>query len=378
MRIAARLIDATTGYRLWSDEYEREMSDVLSVQAGIANAIATALQQRIAPEPNEQLTRDISRDPEAYELFLKGRYAWHRRTEPSLREAREHFQAAVSRVPSYARAWAGLGDAYAVSSFYDYVPPREGYPLAEQAARRALGLDSTLAGPHATIGYVNLYYHWNWAVAESAFQRAIRLAPEYSTAHQWYGNYLTAMGRFDEAKAAFARATEAEPLSLIAAAASGWSRFYAREYDEAQQHFAHTLDLEPNYELAHLWRGQTYEMSGRPNEALASLARAVRLSKRSSLTLAALAHALAGAGKRDSARHVVAELESRAPARYVPTYEIAKVYVALGDTGRALDLFERAYRERSHSMVFLRVDPQLAGMERQPRYAELLKRVGLR
>jgi TolB-like protein/DNA-binding SARP family transcriptional activator len=378
VRIAARLIDATTGYRLWSDEYEREMGDVLSVQAGIANAIATALQQRIAPEPNEQLTRDISRDPEAYELFLKGRYAWHRRTEQSLREAREHFQAAVSRVPSYARAWAGLGDAYAVSSFYDYVPPREGYPLAEQAARRALAVDSTLAGPHATLGYVNLYYHWNWEVAESEFQRAIRLAPEYSTAHQWYGNYLTAMGRFDEAKAAFARATEAEPLSLIAAAASGWSRFYARAYDEAQQHFAHTLDLEPNYELAHLWRGQTYEMSGRPNDALASLTHAVELSKRSSLTLAALAHALASAGQRDSARKVVTELESRAPARYVPTYEIAKVYIALGDTVRGLDLLERAYRERAHSMVFLRVDPQLDGLERQTRYAELLKRVGLR
>lgn len=378
VRIAARLIDATTGYRLWSDEYEREMSDVLSVQADIANAIAAALQQRMAPEPNEQLTRDISRDPEAYELFLKGRYAWHRRTEQSLREAREHFQSAVARVPSYARAWAGLGDAYAVSSFYDYVPPREGYPRAEQAARRALALDSTLAGPHATIAYVNLYYHWNWPVAESEFQRAIRLAPEYSTAHQWYGNFLTAMGRFDEAQAAFARASEAEPLSLIATAASGWSRFFAREYTQAEQHFSHTLDLEANYELAHLWRGQTYATSSRPNEALASLTRAVQLSNRSSLTLAALAHALAGAGRGDSARQVVAEVESRAPARYVPTYEIAKVYIALGDTGRALDLFERAFRERAHSMVFLKVDPQLAGMEREPRYAELLKRVGLR
>ncbi|MGH8311001.1 MAG: tetratricopeptide repeat protein, partial [Steroidobacteraceae bacterium] len=284
LRIAARLIDATSGYRLWSDEYEREMRDVLSLQADIARAIATALQQRIVPEPNEQLARDIGRDPEAYELFLKGRYAWHRRTEQSLREAREHFEAAVARVPSYARAWAGLGDAYAVSSFYDYVPPRQGYPRAEEAARRALRLDSTLAGPHATIGYVNLYYHWNWQVAEAEFLRAIRLAPEYSTAHQWYGNFLTAMGRFDEAKSAFARATEAEPLSLIAAAASGWSRFYARAYAEAEQHYAHTLALDPDYELAHLWRGQTHDVRGKPNEALTSLTRAVQLSHRSSLT----------------------------------------------------------------------------------------------
>jgi TolB-like protein/DNA-binding SARP family transcriptional activator/Tfp pilus assembly protein PilF len=378
VRISARLIDAVTGYRLWSDEYEREMSGVLAVQSDIARSIAAALKQQIDPnEPNERLAQDISRDPEAYELFLKGRYAWHRRTEQSLKEARDHFEAAVQRVPSYARAWAGLGDAYAVAAFYDYVPPREGYPKAEDAARRALALDSTLAGPHATLGYVSLYYHWNWPVAEQEFQRAIRLAPEYSTAHQWYGNFLTAMGRFDEAKTAFERATEAEPLSLIAAAASGWSRFYARDFAAAEQHFAHTLDLEPNYELAYLWRGQTFDAQGKYNEALAALTRAVELSQRSSLTLAALAHALARAGQRDSARRVVIEVEGRSPARYVPSYEIAKVHLALGDTTRALDLLERALHERSHSLVFLKVDPFLHGLK-EPRYAALLERVGLR
>lgn len=377
LRIAARLIDATSGYRLWSEEYEREMSDVLTLQAEIARAIATALRQQIAPDHNEQLARDISRAPEAYELFLKGRYAWHRRTEQSLREARSNFEAAVARVPTYARAWSGLGDAYAVSAFYDYVPPREGYPKAVEAARRALALDSTLAAPHATLGYANLYYNWDWVVAEAEFQRAIRLAPEYSTAHQWYGNFLTAMGRFDEAKAAFQRATEAEPLSLIAAAASGWSRWFARAYDEAEQHFVHTLELEPNYELAHLWRGQNYEMRGEPDKALTELTRAVELSRRSSLTLAALAHALASAGQRDSARRLLAEMEGRRSTRYAPPYEIAKVHLALGDTALALDWFERAYRDRAHSMAFLKVDPQLAGMQRTPRYAALLRRVGL-
>jgi TolB-like protein/DNA-binding SARP family transcriptional activator/Tfp pilus assembly protein PilF len=378
LRIAARLIDANSGYRLWSEEYERQMSDVLAVQAEIARAIATALQQQMAPEHLGQFERDISRDPQAYELYLKGRYEWHRRTKRSLSEARAHFEQAVQRVPSYSRAWSGLGDAYAVSAFYDYVPPREGYPKAEEAARRALELDSTLAAPHATLGYVNLYYHWNWPVAEAEFQRAIRLAPEYSTAHQWFGNFLTAMGRFDEAKTAFQRATESEPLSLIAAAALGWSRYYARAYDEAEQDFVRTLELEPDYELARLWRGQTFDVRGQSDLALTELTRAVELSKRSSLTLAALAHALAVAGQRDSARQVVAEIEGRRAAQYVPPYEIAKVYVALGDTTVALDWFERAYRDRAHSMVFLKVDPQLAGMQRNPRYAALLARVGLK
>lgn len=378
LRIAARLIDASNGYRLWSDDYDHEMRDVLTVQSEIAGAIAAALRQQIAPEPNEeQQRRDIARDPEAYELFLKGRYAWHRRTEQSLREAREYFEAAVARVPSYARAWTGLADAYAVSAFYDYVPPREGYPRAEEAARRALALDSTLAAPHATLGYVNLYHHWNWKAAEDEFRLAIRLAPEYSTAHQWYGNFLTAMGRFDEAKAAFARATEAEPLSLIASAASGWSRMYARDYDGAEAHFTRTLELQPDYELAHLWRGQALVARGKPEDALSPLQRAVDLSQRSSLTLAALAQALASARQVDSARFIVAEIEGRSPARYVPPYEIAKVHLALGDTVRALEWFDRAYRERAHSMVFLKVDPHLAGMERQPRYAALLRRIAL-
>ena len=378
IRIAARLIDATTGYRLWSEEYDRELGDVLTIQGEIARAIASALEQRMTPEPNEQLARDIKRDPEAYEQYLKGRFAWHQRTEQSLRDARDHFEAAVARVPSYARAWAGLGDAYAVSSFYDYVPPRDGYPRAEEAARRALALDSTLAAPHATIAYVNLYYHWNWRAAEASFQRAIRLAPEYSTAHQWYGNFLTAMGRFDEANAAFQRATEAEPLSLIAAAAAGWGRYFAGAYDEARAHFVHTLALEPNYQLAHLWGGQAYDASGRSALALAALTHAVELSKRSSLTLAALAHALAGSGQRDSARRLVGEIEARASAQYVPSYEIAKVHIALGDTALGLDWLERAHRERAHSMVFLKVDPQLAGMQRHVRYAALLDRVGLK
>ena len=378
LRISARLIDATSGYRLWSEEYERQMNDVLTVQSEIARAIATALQQQIAPEHPAQFERDISRDPQAYELYLKGRYEWHRRTERSLSDARAHFEQAVARVPSYARAWSGLGDAYAVSAFYDYVPPRDGYPKAEEAARRALELDSTLAAPHATLGYVNLYYHWNWPVAEAEFQRAIRLAPEYSTAHQWFGNFLTAMGRFDEAKAAFQRATESEPLSLIAAAASGWSRYYARAYDEAEQDFVRTLEIEPNYELARLWRGQTFDVRGQSDLALKELTRAVELSKRSSLTLAALAHALAVAGQRDSARRLVAEIEGRRAAQYVPPYEIAKVYIALGDTTVALDWFERAFRDRAHSMVFLKVDPQLSGMERNARYAALLARVGLK
>lgn len=186
------------------------------------------------------------------------------------------------------------------------------------------------------------------------------------------------MGRFDEANAAFQRASEAEPLSLITAAAAGWGRYYARAYDEARAHFVHTLALEPQYELAHLWGGQAYEASGHSALALAALTHAVDLSRRSSLTLAALAHALAGSGQRDSARRLVGEIEARASAQYVPSYEIAKVYLALGDTALGLDWLERAQRERAHSMVFLKVDPQLAGMQRHARYAALLDRVGLK
>jgi tetratricopeptide (TPR) repeat protein len=316
-------------------------------------------------------------DPAAYNLYLRGRYEWHKRTEAGLRAAADYFAQATLRAPQYARAWAGLGDAHAVLGFYDYLPPRNAFPQAKQAALRALQLDSSLAEPHATVAYVALYYEWQWQEAERAFQRSIALNPRYSTAHQWYGNLLTALGRFDEAAREMRAAMEIDPLSLIANAALGWTLYYAGHYGEAVAQLDQTLTLNADFELAHLWRGLALLELQRHAEAQQAIERAVQLSGGSAISKASLAHAYARAGHTELARQMVSSLEQGRDTRYTPSYEIAKVYGALGDRATALQWLERAHRERSHSIAFLRVDPQLQALRAEPAFQRLMGEVGL-
>jgi TolB-like protein/Flp pilus assembly protein TadD len=377
LRVMARLVDVETGYHLWSETYERPMEDVLRIQDEIVRSIVGTLRGRLAaPPPAGEIASLV--DAEAYNLYLQGRFLWHRRTGPDLRRAVQLMEEAVRRAPDYARAHVGLGDAYAVLGFYDFLPPDEAFPAAKASALRALELDRTLAGAHATLGYVALYHEWDWARAEAEFRKAIEHAPSYSTAHQWYANFLTAMGRFPEAEAAMRHAQELDPLSLIANAALGWVRYYAGEYEGAVAQCQRTLDLDPAFELAHLWLGQALERLGRPDEAEAAVRRAVELGDRSAITRAALARILAGQGRDAESRAILADLVAQDGSRYLPSYEIAQVHAELGDRPGALQWLDRAYRERSHSMVFLRVDPGFETLRGDPAFEVLADRVGLR
>lgn len=375
LRIAAQLTDGRDGYQLWAETYQRAARDVFAMQDDIAREIVRRLRGDVAATDDERSTAPP--DPVAFNLYLKGRYEWHRRTEQSLRAAADYFRQATELAPDYARAHAGLGDAYAVLGFYDFLPPREAFPAAEASARRALELESSLAEPHATIGYVALYHDWDWLRAEREFRRAIELAPAYSTAHQWYGNLLTAMGRFDEATMRMEAAMELDPLSVIANAALGWVLYFSGDYDRAVAQYTRALELDPNFALAYLWRGMAHEERGDMAAALPDFERSVQLSGGSTLHVALHARALALAGQQAEARALVQDLHARQPTDYVPPYEMAKVYDALGDTAAALDALERAYEERSHSIAFLAVDPQLEGLRSKPRFQSLLRRAGL-
>jgi TolB-like protein/DNA-binding SARP family transcriptional activator/Flp pilus assembly protein TadD len=376
LRLTARLVDVETGYQLWGETYDRRMEDVLRVQDEIGRSIAATLQRRLVQDSSSPASIPQV-DPDAYNLYLQGRFFWHRRTGADLRRAVHVLEAAVSRAPDYAQAHVGLGDAYAVLGFYDFLPPSEAFPRARDAALRALELDPSLAAAHATLGYVALYYEWDWERAEDEFRRAIRLAPSYSTAHQWYANFLTARGRFQEAESAMLRAQELDPLSLIANAALGWVHYYAGDYDRSIAQCLRTLELDSRFGLAHLWMGQALERTGRLDEGIAAIERAVELDDGSALSRAALARILALRGSPDQARAILADLEPRTDTAYVPSYEIARVHEALGDTERALDWLERAFHERAHSMVFLEVDPALAALRPHPRFRSLTARVGL-
>ena len=391
LRVTAQLVNASDGLDLWSQSFDREVRDVLAIQEEIARAIVARLRRgggelaappaeraagRAATGRNGAAVGDHPADaPEAYDLYLKGRYAWHKRTEEGLRAAVGHFTAATQAAPRYALAYAGLADALAVLGFYDYLPPREAFPAARVAAERAVAIDAMLAAPHATLGYVALYHDWTFPRAEEEFRRAIALDPNYSTAHQWYANFLTSRGRFDEAIAEMRRAQELDPLSLIANAALGWVHLLAGRNDEAVAQLQRALELDRGFQLAWLWLGQAEEERGRDREAMDALRTADRLSGGSALTRTAIARAHALAGRADSARAVLAALERRAARGYLPSYEIARVRSALGDHDATLAWIARAIDERAHSSVFLRVDPAFTRLRQDARFAALVRRV---
>jgi TolB-like protein/DNA-binding SARP family transcriptional activator/Tfp pilus assembly protein PilF len=386
-RISVQLVNVADGYHVWTETYDGEMRDVLTIETDIARAVAEKLQGKlIGGSPSAVASHPAGVSPEAHELYmrgrhslyLKGRYAWYRRTEEGMRSAATFFQQAVDKEPRYARAHAGLGDAYAVLGFYDYLPPHEAFAKSEQAATRSIELDPTLGAPHTTLGYINLYYHWNWPRAESEFRRAIALDPNYSTAHQWYANFLTAMSRFDEAEREMRRAQELDPLSLIANAALGWVYYYAAAFDKSVEQCRQTLELDPQYAVALLWSGWALQELGRFPEAIDHHRKAVALTSGGALYVASLARAHAAAGDRPNAMKLLRELETRSQrGQYVPAYELAKIHAALGDHDRAFDSLGRALKQRAHSMVFLEVDPQLRSLRDDPRYAGLVRDVGL-
>lgn len=383
LRITAQLVNVADDAPLWSDTYDRSAGDAFAVQQEIAAAIARALRVELVgiagdssgrPRPDTVAFDLYLRGRQA--LYLRGRYAWYSRTEEGLRTAASFFEQAVAQDSTYAQAFSGLADAYAVLGFYDFLPPDEAFPKADSAARRAIAIDPVLAAPRATRGYVELYYNWDLRRGEEEFQRAIALQPEYSTAHQWYANLLTAAGRFAEAEAEMRRATELDPLSLIANAALGWVLYHAGDYARAAEQCSETLELNPEYALAHLWRGWALQELDSLPAAIEAHRRAVANADSGDVFVASLARSLALAGETAEARRLLRRLESRgARGGYVPSYEIARVHVALGQPDEAITRLERAFSQRSHSMVFLRVDPQLAPLRTDPRFERLVRRV---
>jgi TolB-like protein/tetratricopeptide (TPR) repeat protein len=361
LRISVRLVDSRDGYQLWSETYDRQMLDVFEVQDDIAVSVANALVGHlVAPAKADEVAAPAI-DPLAYDSYLRGRYLWHRRTEKDARVAVKHFEKAVERAPEYAPAWTGLADAYAVMGFYDHLPPADAFLNAQKAARRALALDPENASAEATLGYVALYYDWDLDEAEASFLRSIEHDPGDSKAHQWYANMLTAAGRFDEATREMRTAQQLDPLSLIASAALGWARYHAGQPEEALAQYRLTLELDPNFELGYLWSGWALEALGDYDAAMEMMKEVVTRSGGGAISVASLARLHALRGEREEAERLLAELVDS--DTYIPAYEIAKAWFALGEQEKAGQWLQRAFEQRSHSLVFLRVDPQLAAQQ---------------
>ncbi len=320
---------------------------------------------------------------EAYDLYLRGtsermrsRFDRTSSTPESYLVAIRFFEQAVARDSSFAPAYAAMASQFVILGFFDYLRPADAFPKAEAAARKALALDPTLGEPHTVIAYVELYHRWNFARAEEQFRRAIDLAPNHAVSHQWYGNMLTAAGRFPEAVQAMRRAQEADPLSLVATAAEGWTQYYARAYGEALELLGRALARNPDYAMANLWRAWTLAEMDSLTAAIDAHRRAVAASDSGAVFVAALARTLARAGDRATAETLLRRLEtSSMTGGYVPSYEIAKIHEALERRDEAFAWLERARTQRSHSLALIRVDPQLDALRSDPRYARLLEQV---
>ena len=378
LRITAQLIDARTGYHLWSHEFDRPMEDVFALQGDVAHAVTTALRARLAQPIGEAVLRASTSSGAAHDLYLRGRFEWNKRTEPAMLAAKAAFERAIAIDPHYALAYAGLSDAWQLLPLYGHVPTNEGLANAKTAALRAVALDSSLAEAHTSLAVMYLEYDHDRAAAEREYRRAIEINPGYATAHHWYALFLVAGGRFAEATAEVEVARRLDPLSRIINAAAGTVRLFARDYESAIAEFRAILVLEPTWATGQGLLGRAQAAAGRFDEAIPTLERAVSLSNRQPSHVALLAHALALAGRRNEANALLRELEEARPGSFAPPVDLAAVYVALGRPGEAFKILNRGVDERDEEMMYMKVDPRYDAVRADPRFARLLARLDLK
>ncbi len=377
LNIQTELVDVATMSQLWGQQYNRKFTDILTVQEDIAKQVSEKLRLRPSGEEQKRLAKRYTENTEAYQLYLKGRYYWNRRTAEQLKKANEYFQQAIDKDPTYGLAYAGLAESYALFGFYGVLSPGESCPKAKAAAMKASEIDETLAEPHAALGWTKMSCDWDWPGSEREFKRALEINPNDGTARQWYGQYFAAMGRQDEGIAEQRRALEAEPLSLMIGTVLGQALHNAGRYDEAIEQLRKTLDMDPSFVQAHFHLGRVYEQKRRFAEAIAEFRQAVSLSGGTPRYVSALGHAYAISGQRRAAEGSVARLKEQSKHSYVAPYDIAVIYAGLKETDLTFKYLEMAYADHSSWMMLLRVDPRFDGIRGDPRYHDLLRRMHL-
>ena len=373
--IKTELVDTQDGSQLWGEHYNRKLSDIFAVEEEISREISEKLRLKLSREQKKKLTRRYTDNTEAYQTYLKGRFYWNKRNEEGLRRGIEYFQQAIDLDPGYALAYAGLADSYNLLAGYSALSPREAFPRAKAAARKALEIDDTLAEAHTSLAFVMLAYDWDWAIAESTFKRAISLDPTYATAHHWYALLLVATSRPLEAVVEVKRAQELEPLSLAISTGLGFVYHLNRDYDRAVEAFGKTLEMEPSFTLARRRLGQTWLAKGMFESAVAEIERAAAVSPDTE-TLAALGQAYAVSGNAAGAKRLLDQLVALSSVRYIPAFFLARIYVGLGELDLALENLEKAYDERYGMLAYLKQEAAFDRLQSDPRFQAFLERVG--
>jgi DNA-binding winged helix-turn-helix (wHTH) protein/TolB-like protein/Tfp pilus assembly protein PilF len=376
VRVTVQLLRVQDGRQLWADKFDERFTDIFALQDAISERMAEALALELTGAEQDRLTKRYTQNADAYQLYLRGRYFWNKRTAESLNKGIEYFTQAIEKDSRYALAHAGLADSYIILGNFGLLPPREAYPKAKSSAEEALKFDAELVEALVSLAFVKSLYEWDWPGAEAGFKRAIELNPNYGPAHQWYGVSLAGAGRVDEAVSELKRAQQVDPLSLTINSVVGWMLYFARDYDKAIEQEKIVLEMDPNFALAHRYLGLAYEQKGMYEEAISEFQRSRTLSATRPLDSGSLGYAYALAGRPAEARQIVTKAIEGWPQTYFPALDIALVYVGLNEKDLAFEWLEKAVEEHSPWLIHLNVDPRFDPIRSDPRFTRLVRRVG--
>ena len=375
--IKVELVDTNDGSHVWGEQYNRQLSDIFAVEEEISSVISEKLRLKLSGKQKKQLTKRYTENTAAYQLYLKGRYYWNRRTTEGLMKGIGYFKQAIISDPNYALAYAGVADSYNILASYSALAPKEAFPKAKAAATIALELDDNLAEGHTSLAFVTFGYDWRFAEAQREFTRALELNPGYAPAHLWYALYLAAMNRMQEALAEIKRAEELDPLSLPINTNAGFILYLARSFDEAIEKYHKTLELDRDFVLARRRLGQAFEQKHMYVEAIREFEACLALTPRDTETMSAVGHVYAVTGNREGAEQIIEEMIALSKTGYVPSYLIGIIYVGLGENDKAFEWLDKAYDEGYGFLTYLIVGPIFDPVRSDPRFMKLARRVGL-
>jgi TolB-like protein/DNA-binding winged helix-turn-helix (wHTH) protein len=375
LRLTVQLVRVKDQSHVWAENYDRRAQDILAVQDDVASAVAREIQLHLTVQQETDLTQHRLVDPAAYESYLKGRYFWNKRTILGFRKAIEHFQLAIAKDPSYAQAYAGLADSYLLLSGYGLEPQEQALPKAKAAATKAIAIDDRLAEAYTTLGLIALQHDWDWPESERNLKRALELNPNYSVAHDYYGDgYLRSVGKTAEAIAELRKAHELDPLSLIIATDLAKHLCFADRYAEGMEQFRRVLEVDPDFVQAHYYLSRAYALKGRYVEAIAETGN-IMPPDAMPFGIGQRGYIYALQGKRREALEIAEQLQQASLNRHIDPHYVADIYIALGDKDLAFAWLDEAYADHSPDIIMLKVDPKYDPARSDRRFADLMRRV---
>jgi len=379
VRITAQLIQVQDETHVWAKNYDRNLRDILTLESDVAGAVAREVQLRLTPAKTARLANPPATDPRVYELYLKGRYFWNKRTADAYVKAIDSFQQAIAGEPGYAPAYAGLADAYALlgSSWNPSIPRSQAMPKAKEAALKAIQLDDSLAEAHTSLAFVKMHYEWDWPGSHSEFNRALELNPNYATAHEWFAFWFVSQGKTDQALEQLALAQKADPLSLIIMADTSEILGYARRFESSKREAMRALELDPNFTPAYMCLADSHMATKEYAEAVADLQKVLALNAGNTWASTRLGVVYAVAGERNKSEAILRDLLKDAKNRGDIAIDVAQIYSMLGEKDQAFAWLEKAYEYREGALILLNARMEFESLRKEPGYSDLVRRLGI-